>query len=333
MCKYKHAVLIALITFCGAVPAWAAQAAKKPVKSEPGKTQPPAAAQRKTVLVIVNGKNITESELNQMLITRQVREEDRAKRSGAFLEDMIDARLIQQFLDSRDTKATKQEIDVQVNRIREAAKQQGSDPDKVLAELGYTANSLHEEFALPLAWKHHVDRAVPAKRLKTFFDEHRAEFDGTKVKASHIIFRLHASDEEQAWKEAESKMSDIRKQIVKGQISFEDAAHEYSQAPSKDEGGDVGEFPYVGKMPEQFSREAFRLKVGEMSPPFRSKFGVHMCVVTGRNPGDLSLEDVRDEVLARLSLEMWKQTVAEMRKTAKIEWKVEKASAGATKSE
>ncbi len=77
-------------------------------------------------------------------------------------------------------------------------------------------------------------------------------------------------------------------------------------------------------MPRQFSREAFRLKVGEISQPFRSKFGVHLCVVTGRTPGDLSLEDVRDEVLTRLSQEMWKQTVADMRKTAKIEWKVER---------
>jgi len=319
MCKYKHAVLIAWLVSCGACPAWAAQSAKQPAKSKP-----PIAVKRETVLVTVNGKNITESELNRMLMTRQVREDLRDKARDAFLEEMIDARLIQQFLDLRDTKATKQEIDAQVDRIREAAKQRGSDPDKVLADLGYTAGSLREEFAIPLAWKHHVDRAVPATRLKAYFDEHRPEFDGTKVKASHIIFRLRPGEEEEAWKQAEAKMSDIRKQIVKGQISFEDAARKYSQAPSKDDGGDVGEFPYVGKMPEQFSREAFRLKVGEISQPFRSKFGVHLCVVTGRKPGDLSLEDVREEVLARLSQEMWKQTVADMRKTAKIEWKVEK---------
>jgi peptidyl-prolyl cis-trans isomerase C len=327
MGKYQYAIPVALLTACLVHPAWAAQAAKKPAKSKT-----PVAAKRDIVLVTVNGKNITETELNRMFMTRQVREEQRDKARDAFLEEMIDARLIQQFLDSRDTKASKQELDAQVNRIRDAAKQRGSDPDKVLADLGYTAESLREEFAIPLAWKHHVDRAVPPARLKTYFDEHRAEFDGTKVKASHIIFRLHASDDEQTWKEAEAKLGDIRKRIVKQEISFYEAAHEYSQAPSKEEGGDVGEFPFVGKMPEQFSREAFRLKVGEMSQPFRSKFGVHLCVVTGRKPGDLSLEDVRDEVLARLSQEMWKLTVADMRKTAKIEWKVDK-QASATKAE
>src|SRR5207302_497928 len=149
---------------CGAFPAWGAQTAKKSAKSKPA-----VAAKREMVLVTVNGKKITEAQLNRMLMTRQVREEQRDKARDAFLEEMIDARLIQQFLDSRETKASKQEIDEQVNRIRDAAKQRGSDPDKVLADLGYTPESLREEFALPLAWKHHVDRAVPASRLKTYF--------------------------------------------------------------------------------------------------------------------------------------------------------------------
>jgi parvulin-like peptidyl-prolyl isomerase len=76
-------------------------------------------------------------------------------------------------------------------------------------------------------------------------------------------------------------------------------------------------------MPEEFSRAAFGLKVGEISRPFRTPFGVHLCLVTERRPGDLSLEDVREEVLKRLSQELWDQTVVELRKAAKIEWKVE----------
>jgi hypothetical protein len=49
---------------------WAAQAVKKPAKS---KTQ--VAAQPETVIVTVNGKKITETDLNRMQTTRQVREE------------------------------------------------------------------------------------------------------------------------------------------------------------------------------------------------------------------------------------------------------------------
>ena len=103
---------------------------------------------------------------------------------------------------------------------------------------------------------------------------------------------------------------------------FEEAARTRSQGPSKENGGDVGLFPFTGKMPQKFSREAFQLEVGEISPPFRSTFGVHLCQVTDRKPGDLSLEDVRDDVLVRMSHELWTQTVADLRKGAKIEWKI-----------
>jgi foldase protein PrsA len=287
------------------------------------KSKSTAASARETVLVVVNGQKITEADLARFFMTRKVPEEMRDKARERVLEDLIDTRLIQQFLASRDTKATKQELDAQVNRIRDAAKQRGSDPDKALAELGYTLETLRDEFAIPIAWQHHVDRVISQARLKAYFVEHRAEFDGTKVRSSQILIKVPAGDEE-AGNAAFARMTALRKQIVEGKISFEDAARNNSDAPSREQGGDVGEFPFVGKMPEQLSREAFRLKVGEVGQPFTSKFGVHLIMATERKPGDLSLEDVRDDVLVRMSQEMWKKTAAEMRKEAKVEWKVEK---------
>jgi peptidyl-prolyl cis-trans isomerase C len=300
------------------LPPASAQPAKKPASSKA-----PPESSRETVLVVVNGKRITDGELNRWLMTRKVPEEKRTSERDRFIEQLIDTRLIQQFLDARDTKASKKEIDEQVDRVRDAAKQRGSDPDKVLAELGYTPQSLREEFALPIAWQHHLDRAIPAARLKAYFEEHRAEFDGTKVRASRILVKP-ASGDDADWQAAETKLAELRKQIVDKKLTFEKAAREHSQAPSKEQGGDVGEFPYVGKMPARFSREAFRLEVGEISQPFRTPYGVELCRVTDRQPGDYSLEDVRDEVLSRLSQELRTQTIADMRKEAKIEWKVEK---------
>ena len=75
-------------------------------------------------------------------------------------------------------------------------------------------------------------------------------------------------------------------------------------------------------MPAAFADAAFELKDGEISSPFRTQFGVHLVTVTGRKPGDLSLEDARDRVLARLSDELWRETVAAERKQAAIEWKL-----------
>jgi peptidyl-prolyl cis-trans isomerase C len=248
--------------------------------------------------------------------------EERPLRRKTFLNDLIDTRLIQQFLKSRKTVATSQEIDAQINFLKDGLKQAGLNPDKTLEEKGFTTELLREKFAVPIAWKHHIDRAVTPERLKKYFTEHRAEFDGTRVQARQILIKASPGNEE-ARKAAETRLEDLRKQIEAKQISFADAAREHSEAPSKEQGGDIGSFPYTGKMPQEFSRQAFKLKVGEISQPFRSRFGVHLCLVTDRQPGDLSLEDVRDDVLDRMSKELWQEMTVELRKTAKIEWKIE----------
>jgi len=294
----------------------------QPAKKSP-MPKPIGGGGREAVLVVVNGDPITEADLNRAFAYVNVPEEERLRVRPKFIENLIDTRLVQQFLKSRKTTATKQEIDDQIALLKTQLKQGGLDPEKVMVEKGFTNEFLREVFAVPLAWKRHVDRTVTPERLKKYFETHRAEFDGTRVRASQILFRVPTANEA-AWQAAEADMSDLRKQIVAKKITFEEAAREHSQAPSKEQGGDVGLFPFTGKMPQQFSREAFRLKVGEMSQPFRSRFGVHLCLVTDRKPGDLSLEDVRDEVLARMRDEMWKEMAAELRSTAKIEWKIEK---------
>lgn len=275
------------------------------------------------ILVVVNKEGITEEELERMLSARHAADAATPAIRKKFLEQMVDSRLIGQFLAARKTVATKQEVDFQLDSLREAAKRRGADPDQALTAAGYPPEYLREEIGFGLAWRKHVDRTVTAGRLKAFFEEHRAEFDGTQVRASQIFRKVDRDAPDADWQAAAGKLAQLRTRIESQQISFAQAAKEHSQAPTRDNGGDVGYFPYVGRMPEEFARAAFSLKVGEMSRPFRTGFGVHLCLVTDRRPGDLSLEDARDEVFQRVSQQLWDQTAAEQRKTAKIEWKVE----------
>jgi len=271
------------------------------------------------VLVTVNGKTITEGDLQRVMQTRQVPAEMREKYRQPFLDELVDARLIRDFLATKKISASKQEVDQQVKQVLELASKRG-DPEQALATMGYTNESLREEFALPLAWKRYIEQAVPQAQMQKFFAAHRQEFDGTMLRARQILKRVDSGDEAD-WKAAEEEVTSLRQQIVDGEISFSEAARRHSDSPSAPEGGDVGEFPYSGKMPPSFTHQAFQLKVGEISPPFRSKAGVHLCQVTERKPGEASLEDVRDEVISRMSQDLWKQTVAAQKKTAKIEWK------------
>jgi peptidyl-prolyl cis-trans isomerase C len=313
----KEFAFAAILVAALAGSAAAFQSAKKS-----GKPRAVAGVGRELVLVVVNGEPISEADLNRAFNFVNVPEAERPRVRKKFVENLIDTKLIQQFLKSRKTVATSKEIDDQIMLLKTQLKKGGLDADKVLIEKGFTTESLREVFAVPLAWKKHIDRAVTPERLKAYFDEHHAEFDGTRVRASQILIRVPPNDEE-GRRDAEAELKDLRKQILAKKITFEQAARDRSQAPSREEGGDVGFFPYAGKQPKQFSQEAFRLRVGEVSQPFSDRYGVHLCVVTEREPGDLSLEDVRDDVLARMRDELWKEMAADLRAKAKIEWKAE----------
>ena len=234
------------------------------------------------------------------------------------LEQLIDRRLMKSFLKKKEAKANRVELDTQVGRVFRRIRKQGDDPQKVLAKLGMTEEKLREELALSLAWDSHLRQVVDETQLKEYFRKNRAKFDGTEIRASLIFLKVSA-DDKAATKKVIEKLKQIRSQIVGGKMTFAEAAQMYSEAPSKKVGGDVGRFPYRGKMPEAITRPVFELKADEVSQPFQTKFGVHLATVTFRKPGDLSLEDARNSLWKQLRREMWNETVQQQRAASRIE--------------
>ncbi|MGH7948605.1 MAG: peptidylprolyl isomerase, partial [Candidatus Binataceae bacterium] len=98
-----------------------------------------------------------------------------------------------------------------------------------------------------------------------------------------------------------------------------------SESPTREKGGDLGFFPYRGKMPTAFTQVVFKLKLGEVSEPFITPFGAHLAKVIEVKAGEaaLSLEDARPAVLSRMSNELWNETVAAERAKANIPWTIE----------
>ncbi|MBP3820229.1 peptidyl-prolyl cis-trans isomerase [bacterium] len=93
--------------------------------------------------------------------------------------------------------------------------------------------------------------------------------DVREMRASHILVKKR--------KDAVQ----IRKDIINGDITFEEAAQRYSLCPSGMNGGDLGFFTRK-KMEQQFSDVAFDLKIGEISKPVGTKFGWHIIKATDK---------------------------------------------------
>lgn len=271
-------------------------------------------------LVTVNKQPIHSADLERVYTTRRVPVEKRDGLRRAFLEEMVDAEVLRQFLAKQRIKADPKLVERQVAQIRAIAAEQGGDAAAVLQAQGYTEEALRREFELPLAWQAYIEREWTDRKLRDFFATRHEEFDGTKIHARHIFLKVDTSKESPELAAALEQLRDLRERIVTGGEKFAEVAREASEAPTRTDGGDLGEFTWHGKMPAAFSAIAFPLRPGEVSGPIQTRAGVHLCQVVKKTPGDLSLEDVRREVLSRILTEEWTKTAALLRDQATITW-------------
>lgn len=269
-------------------------------------------------IATVNGTNITESDLEFLYLSRAVRDELRPAVRERYIEQLIDRRLLKEFLRGRKLQAPARVVNERVARAEKLITQEGLDFDQSLKELGYTRETFREEVALPLAWLEHARLAITDKAIADYWKSHRSKFDGTEVRASHIVKRLPRDAEESDGMKAKQQLTAVRQSIVSGESTFSDAAGKHSDSPSGKDAGDLGQFAYKGRMPQALTQVAFQLKTGDVSEPFESPFGVHILTVTEVVPGDLSLEDARGEIFQELSAKLQAGHISQLRGKAEI---------------
>ena len=131
---------------------------------------------------------------------------------------------------------------------------------------------------------------IEEDEAKEVFNAHPEKYQGQEtIKASHILV-----DNEELAKEAITKINNE-------ELTFEDAAQKYSTCPSKEQGGDLGEFG-KGMMVKEFEDVAFSLNEGEMTQtPVASQFGFHVIKTTKNNSaGAVNFDDVKDQVMGKM---------------------------------
>ena len=124
---------------------------------------------------------------------------------------------------------------------------------------------------------------------RKFYDENKDKFQGQPVvSASHILVSR------------EAEANEIKAKIESGEMSFEDAAKQYSSCPSKARGGDLGEFGR-GQMVPEFEQAAFDMEVGELRGPVKTQFGYHLIRLDGKKTSEpVSFDQAKDMIKARL---------------------------------
>lgn len=240
----------------------------------------------------------------------------------AALKRVIDRRLIMQSLkiNPRGKDPLTDDIEGLVNYIHQGIESGGDTVEVVLGKLKLTEDDIRRAATDSVHWQSYVRRTVTDQQLRAYFDSHRAEFDGTRVRVRQIVRIAPPGNESSERKAAIELLTNLRQQLVAETLEFSDAARTHSQSPSGQQGGEVGLIQFRGDLPPEVAAAALKLKIDEFSQPIESAFGVHLIQVTERLPGELSLEDVRPAILREIEVVMWAEKATTLRRNAKIKY-------------
>ncbi len=345
---------VALLTSL-AGPGWS-QTTTLPAASAPA--PPPAASSPTTapadrVLATVDGRKITESEVNEVfnhyikerMQGRALDESHLAQMRVAYqpqIRDMlIEAALLDAEIEKHKLQVTEADLLQELTRgldgylVRrgmtreefsaELREQHGVGLDEFLKQRA--AEPMYRQTVLQtrLLEKLFPERVrVSDDEIQAHYEKNKSSYDRPEmVKASHILISTDGAvtneDRAAARKKAEEALAEVRKPDA----DFAQVARERSACPSKERGGDMGFFPRHGAMVEPFAEAAFKMKVGEISDVVETPFGYHIIKVTGRKDAEsIPLEKVRDLILEEVRRQkldaVRKEHLAELRAKAKI---------------
>jgi parvulin-like peptidyl-prolyl isomerase len=207
----------------------------------------PARPAASAVAATVGGEPITVGQvlefMHHVLAEHQVTSQTTAFVEAQALGQLIDRKLVGMYLDRHDISASSTEIEAALKKIEDQASGQPGGLTSALAGRGISLDEFRKQLAWDVRWAKYLTQEVTEKELQAYFDEHRADFDGTQVRVSHLLLRPDAVRNAAAVQAIENKALAIRQEIVSGRLSFADAARKYSDAPSRRQGGDLGFIP------------------------------------------------------------------------------------------
>jgi len=236
---------------------------------------------------------------------------------SAVAQDLVDDLLFKHYVRKNGPKIPADEIDRQLRALAEGLRRQGKTPADYYKELGQTEAQVRETWTTLLQFARLVEKEATPDRLRKYYDAYKDYFDRVEVRVSHVMLRTGPTATPGERAAAREKLLALRADILAGRTTFAAAARAHSVCPSAAQGGDLGfTTRRDGIADEAVTRAAFALKVGEVSEPVESEFGVHLVTATDRKPGtpstfeaaldlvrDCYAEDVRQALIVKLRKE------------------------------
>jgi peptidyl-prolyl cis-trans isomerase C len=300
----------------------------------PGSTSAaPASLPEKDVAALVNGKAITYEVLNTAFHNQtgvpfeKVQDDPQAQQARKqILEQVINEELLADEARRQELSVTPEAVNARIKEIQARFPSEAAF-NQALHSRGVTLDELKTDMKEGLMIQQLLQKEVFAKvsvsrqDLESFFRKHRDDYMEESVHARHILIAVapDASPEDDA--KAKDRAKTVLAKAKEGD-DFAQLAKQYSEDPSKDKGGDLGDLAR-GQTVKPFEDVAFSLRPGEISDLVRTTFGYHIIKVEERKTAKrLSLKEAEDRVREDLTQEkataQYLKYVKALQKKAKI---------------
>ena len=215
------------------------------------------------ILAKVGTLTVTEQEVNDFLMELGARGQGYNTPDGrrAILEQIISSKLL--LIDARhNLLETEPEFKAELAKLRE----------NLL--INYAGNKVLSSVK------------VTGEDVKKYYEDNLDKFQqGATVNADHILV------------DTEDKALEILAKIEGGEMTFGDAAKQFSSCPSGQRGGNLGDFGR-GQMVPEFDTAVFELEVGEITKtPVKTQFGYHLIKLNSKSEsGVMPFEDIAPQL-------------------------------------
>jgi parvulin-like peptidyl-prolyl isomerase len=270
-----------------------------------------SAAAPDRVAATVDGVDISVAQVNRyvqrVLGNRTPDEAARHRLQAEALEQLVKQQIVLSELEKRGEACSQQQLDLAIARFKDELSRQEKSVEEYCRAKGISVSAFERAMRWQLSWNRYLEKSLTDENLQQYFQNHRADFDGTKMRVAQIL--LAWPDDPAGRTNVERQARAIRDEILAGKASFPAAARQYSQSPSARDGGALAWISRHEPMPEFFARAAFRLQVGEISPPVVSPLGVHLIQCVEIEPGEKTWREVRDELTAAVKEHLFEWNV------------------------
>lgn len=262
------------------------------------------------IVAKVNDEIITLTDLNESInrLKMDIQEniKDSAKRDEAFesmkeslLGTMITNKIIVQKAEELGvSEDVDQDVDMYIESVRQDSGVASLDViDEYFKQRGSSLAQYRRSIREQMIIRSMVSQFVYSKitlltpEVEAYYEEHKDQFtEKGKVKLAEILLLTEGKDRNAVRQRAEDILAQLDNR------PFEELAREYSEGPTADQGGEIGEFQ-EGSLNEKLAEVAFNIDIGSHSGIIEADFGFQIVKVLDRTPARVKpLSEVRPQI-------------------------------------